>query len=157
MPDAPFYTVIAEFNGMLHIRTGPVQPHIALRLRRLSRLVQHLYLCFILVQKVSGEQQLPQHAVNRRKPNVRAAQQPVGHGLPGKRDALAIPFLLLPIQRGAHGSLWKPRFILSYSEGYFNLPSGFTLTNFHHQVVAHAGRTRNSTGELLLLPNFLLD
>jgi IS66 Orf2 like protein. len=36
------------------------------------------------------------------QPVLRAAEQPVGHGLPGKHNALPVPFLLLPVQRGAH-------------------------------------------------------
>lgn len=32
--------------------------------------------------------------------------------------------------RRLDGSLWKPCFILSYSEGYFNPPSDLTLTLF---------------------------
>ena len=36
------------------------------------------------------------------QPVLRAAEQPVGHGLPGKHDALPVPFLLLPVKRGAH-------------------------------------------------------
>ena len=40
--------------------------------------------------------------IEGRQPVLRAAEQPVGHGLPGKHDALPVPFLLLPVQRGAH-------------------------------------------------------
>ena len=98
----PAGLVFVQDNGMLRVRAGPVQPHIALRLRRFSRLVQNLYLSLVRVQKIPGEQQLPQFSVDRRKPIVGAAQQPVGHSLPGKHDALAVPLLLLPVKRRPH-------------------------------------------------------
>ena len=41
------------------------------------------------MQEISGDQKVPQFFVDRRKPIVGTAQQPVGHGLPGKHNLLS--------------------------------------------------------------------
>ena len=40
--------------------------------------------------------------IDRSQPVPGAADQPVGHGLPRKLDALPVPFLLLSVERGTH-------------------------------------------------------
>ena len=68
----PAGLVSIQDDGMLRVRAGPVQP-IALRLRGFSRLRQNLYLCFVRIQEVPGEQQFPQFSVDWRKPIVGTA------------------------------------------------------------------------------------
>ena len=69
----PAGLVSIQDDGMLRVRAGPVQPHIALRLRVFSRIRQNLNLCFVRIQEVPGEQQFPQFSVDWRKPIVGTA------------------------------------------------------------------------------------
>ena len=46
-----------------------------------------------------------QHLVDGLQPGIRDIQQPVGHGLPGELQSLAVKLLLQPVQRGIHHKL----------------------------------------------------
>ena len=69
---------LIQHDGVLRVPACPIQPHIALALWLLPRLIHKLQPVF-----------LTQH-------------QPVGHSLPGKLHALPFQLLLLPVQRTAH-------------------------------------------------------
>ena len=57
--------------------------------------MQHLFFAELLVQNV----------VDGLQPHLRDIQQPVGHGLPGELQALAVKLLLQTVQRRVHHEL----------------------------------------------------
>ena len=91
--------VLIQYNGLFRAAAGAVQPHVGLAGRGTSRLFQHLQGRLIRVQHRLPAKLLMQHIVDRLQPFLRSLQQPVGHGLPGQLQALAIEFLFQPVHK----------------------------------------------------------
>ena len=98
----PCGLVLIQDNGLLRTAAGPVQPHIGLAGGGTPRFLQHLQGRFVGVQHRLLTKLLAQRIVDWPQPLLRSVQQPVGHGLPGQLQALALKFLLQPVQWGVH-------------------------------------------------------
>ena len=94
--------VLIQDNRRICIPAGAVQPHIAIALGCLSRLVKHLQSSLIRMENISFEQLLMQALIHRNQIVLRGSQNPVGHGLPAQLNALAVHLLLLSVQRRTH-------------------------------------------------------
>ena len=64
--------------------------------------MQNLQFRLICVEKVVLNKAPMERIVDGHKPIVGAADQPIGHRLPGDHKSLSVPFLLLPVQRRSH-------------------------------------------------------
>ena len=91
--------VLIQHNRLFRAAAGAVQPHVGLAGGGTSRLFQHLQGRLIRVQHRLPAKLLMQHIVDRLQPFLRSLQQPVGHGLPGQLQALAIEFLFQPVHK----------------------------------------------------------
>ena len=89
--------VLIEDHRLRSVFPCSVEPHVALGLCGLARLLQHLKRGFIGVKDRLFHKSLFHFLIDRRQPVVGSTEDPVGHGLPGKLDAGAVQFLLLPI------------------------------------------------------------
>ena len=96
------WLVFIQNDRLVCIPTGSVQPHIALALRCLSRLMEYLYCCLIRMEDISGKKLLMQLLIYRSQVIFRGSQNPVGHGLSAQLNALPVNLLFLPVQRGTH-------------------------------------------------------
>ena len=90
---------------MLRTAAGPVQPHVGLAGRRLPGFFQYLQRRLIAMENFLPAELPVQHLVDGLQPGIRDIQQPVGHGLPGELQSLAVKLLLQPVQRGIHHKL----------------------------------------------------
>ena len=97
--------VFIQDNRLVCITAGPVQPHIAVRLRLLSRFVEHLQGGFIRMEHVSVKQFLVQLLIYRSQIILCCFQNPVRHGLTTQLNTFPVNLLLLPIQRRPHDKL----------------------------------------------------
>ena len=87
---------------MFHISARAVEPHITLGLGGPPGFVQHLKFRVVRMEQIMPQQLPVEFIIDGRQPVFRAAEQPVGHGLPGKHDALPVPLLLLPARGRSH-------------------------------------------------------
>ena len=99
--------ILIEHDGLIRIAARPVQPHIAVRVRALSRFMQHLQRCLVCVKNLPLHQFTVQAFVYGLQPVLCRAQNPTRHGLPGQMHAHALKLLLLAIQGRAHDKLLR--------------------------------------------------
>ena len=102
---APSRLVLVQNNGPVCVCACPVQPHIALALGSSARLAEHLQRRLICMENFSSEQLSVQLFIYGSQIFFCRPQDPVGHGLPGQLDSLAMQLLLLSVQRTAHDKL----------------------------------------------------
>lgn len=82
---------------MLCAAAGPVQPHVGLAGRRLPGFLQYLQCRLIAMENVLPAELPVQHLIDGPQPGIRDIQQPIGHGLPGEIQSLAVKLLLQPV------------------------------------------------------------
>ena len=82
---------------MLCAAAGPVQPYVGLAGRRLPGFLQYLQCRLIAMENVLPAELPVQHLIDGPQPGIRDIQQPVGHGLPGELQFLAVKLLLQPV------------------------------------------------------------
>ena len=87
------------------IAAGPVEPHIALGLSRLSRLFQHLERCLVRMKYRLLHKPSVHLYVDRRQLIIRSPENPIGHSLLGKLDVGTVQALFLLVQRRCHHKL----------------------------------------------------
>ena len=101
----PSRLVLVQDYGLVRIPAGPIQPHVAVGLRLLSRLVENLQGGFIRMENLPFEQLRMQPVIYGSQIILRGPQDPVGHSLPAQLDAFPLHFLFLPVQGTAHDEL----------------------------------------------------
>ena len=99
--------VLIEHNVPVRVAARSVQPHIAVRVRTFSRLMQHLQRGFICMKNLPLYQFPVQAFVYGLQPVLCRAQNPARHGLPGQMNAHAFKLLFLPVQRRSHDKLLR--------------------------------------------------